>query len=475
MVEQEPHVLQPDSAGEFDRVVLPVVVEAFVAVNRSDFRGGDGYTIQASRYIDECSHRLIGLPTDRVINIDFINVDFVNPACQTLEVTTFVGAAEAARLLGVTKPTLYAYVSRGMLERRTAVDGRTSLYARDQIERLADRGRTREATDRPSIDTQVTSAITELRDEGLRYRGHDVAELARSSSFEQVADLLWSGALPAEVVVWPADRTIGGRIVAATLAAEVAQPISRLVLAAAILDDAHTADHPATAGKKLLALVPSILAGALPDDDATVESTLAARLAAVWHIEPAPELVVAVNRALILLADHELATSTLAVRVAASVRSSTYAAVGAGLSTVRGPYHGGASSEVAGLLARASETDAATVIASRLASGLRLPGFGHTVYRNEDPRLDALLEAVAAIPAVPARHATVRAVQHIGTETVGRHPNIDFGLGALIHVAELPIDVPIFAVARIAGWVAHDAEERTERPVRYRGLARPRA
>lgn len=174
-----------------------------------------------------------------------------------------------------------------------------------------------------------------------------------------------------------------------------------------------------------------------------------------------------------LLADHELATSTLAVRVAASVRSSSYAAVMAGLATMRGPFHGGASSEVAALLAEAAATEAATTVANRLASGSRLPGFGHSVYRNGDPRLDALLETVATIVAPHERHSIVKSVRRIGVEALGRHANIDFGLGALIHVSGLPHDIPIFAVARLAGWIAHDAEERTERPVRYRGLAKP--
>ncbi|HUF98059.1 MAG TPA: citrate/2-methylcitrate synthase [Ilumatobacter sp.] len=380
--------------------------------------------------------------------------------------TTYIGAREAARLLGVTKPTLYAYVSRGMLDRRTAVDGRTSLYAREQVLQLAGRGRAKETTDRPSIDTQVTSSITELRDEGLRYRGHDVSELARTCSFEQVAELLWSGELPGNPVRWSVDRHTETRVLTAVAGTDVRQPLSRLIVAAAVLDDERPADDPITAGQTLLGVAPSLLGG-------DRRGSLAQRLASAWHRSPSPELVRAIDCALVLLADHELATSTLAVRVAASVRSSTYASVNAGLATVRGPYHGGASSAAAALLAEAEATDAATAVANRLATGARLPGFGHSVYRNEDPRLAPLLEAVVAIGAPAHRHAGVRAVQQVGVEILGRHANIDFGLGALIHVAQLPIDMPVFAVARIAGWVAHDAEERTERPVRYRGLARP--
>jgi len=121
-------------------------------------------------------------------------------------VTTYVGATEAARMLGVAKPTLYAYVSRGMLRRETAVDGRTSLYAREDVERLAARGRRRQAPERPTIDVQVSSAITHLHDERVTYRGHDVADLATSCSYEQIAELLLTGVLPPSSEPWAVDR-----------------------------------------------------------------------------------------------------------------------------------------------------------------------------------------------------------------------------------------------------------------------------
>ena len=119
---------------------------------------------------------------------------------------TYVGAAEAARVLGVERATLYAYVSRG--RRRagaTAVDGRTSLYALDELEALAQRARRpAPAADRPTIDVQIVSGITVLDEAGPSYRGHDVAALARSASFEHVAELLWTGQLPTQPVTWPA-------------------------------------------------------------------------------------------------------------------------------------------------------------------------------------------------------------------------------------------------------------------------------
>src|SRR6188474_2905535 len=91
----------------------------------------------------------------------------------------YVGAAEASRQLGVRKETLYAYVSRGLIDRRVAVDGRTSLYAVDDVEALAGRVRRREPEPRPSLDVQIATAVTTLDESGVRYRGWDVAELSR--------------------------------------------------------------------------------------------------------------------------------------------------------------------------------------------------------------------------------------------------------------------------------------------------------
>src|SRR5215203_3929557 len=109
-------------------------------------------------------------------------------SCGSMSVMTrFVGAGEAARLLGVQRATLYAYVSRGLIERRVAVDGRTSLYAVDDVESLARRARTRESAPRPSLDVQIATAITVLDESGVTYFGHDVAELARTATFERVA------------------------------------------------------------------------------------------------------------------------------------------------------------------------------------------------------------------------------------------------------------------------------------------------
>jgi citrate synthase len=377
--------------------------------------------------------------------------------------TTYVSANEAARMLGVSKPTLYAYVSRGIVGRSTAADGRTSLYAREEIQRLAGRARGRRESAPATIDVQISSAITELQDERLTYRGRDAVAIARKHSFEQAAELLWTGTLGDAAITWPVDRAALSRCRDVCTAAGSDNAIASLTLAATTLaNGAHDEDAPAAA-RRLLAIAPSLLGGPITGDVAT-------RLTTAYRRRASPALVAAVSRALVLLADHELATSTLAVRVACSVRAGPYAAIAAGLCVVGGPLHGAASAEAADLLEDASGDDARTAVDRVLSTGRRLPGFGHSVYRNGDPRLAPLLEAVRALPDPDRRMQLVEDVLVEAGRRIGQLPNVDLGLGALTFVAGLPRDASLFAVARIAGWAAHYDEERGERPVRYRGI-----
>lgn len=380
---------------------------------------------------------------------------------------TMIGATEAARLLGVTKPTLYAYVSRGLIERRTAVDGRRSLYPRDQVEALADRGRDRAPAERPSIDVQITSGITQLDDEHLRYRGCEVRELV-GAGYEAVATLLWSGALPAGPVTWPVARDDLERCLAVVRAAS-ATALGALSLAAAALATPTTSVVPsgADAARRLAAVAPTVLGGPR-------RGTVAERLTRAHVTRPTDELVAAVDTVLVVLADHELASSTLAVRVAASVRSDPFAALQAGLAVVAGPLHGGASATAAELIDRARSAGATQVVADLLDRGERLPGFGHSVYRRGDPRVAPLLDAVRAIPGAGRVADVTDAVIAEAGRRIAHLPNVDLALGSLLVAGGLPRDAPLFAVARLAGWGAHYDEELAERPVRFRGLTRLR-
>jgi citrate synthase len=170
----------------------------------------------------------------------------------------------------------------------------------------------------------------------------------------------------------------------------------------------------------------------------------------------------ALRAALVLLADHELAASTFAARVAASVRADPYAVVATGLGAVGGALHGGASLGVEAMLAAAAgPEDVPRVVGSLLRRGERIPGFGHFVYRAGDPRAAFLLREIRArapgSPRLAVADALVREVVGRGLPT----PNIDFALAVLASVAGLVAGAAeaAFAVARTAGWLGHALEE----------------
>jgi citrate synthase len=227
-------------------------------------------------------------------------------------------------------------------------------------------------------------------------------------------------------------------------------------------DDATSAVPVA---RRLLALAPSLEGGPLG-------GAIAERLAVAWTTgRSSAPLVGAIERALTMLADHELATSALAVRIACSVRPDPAAAIAAGLVTLSGRLHGSTAAEVVGLLEDATTIGAGPAIRHRVQSGQGLPGFGHSVYRNGDPRFRPLMSSVWATTDDERRIRSVETVLAASGATIEQLPNIDFALGSLLVLAELPPDAPLFAIARIAGLAAHHDEELVERPLRFRGLS----
>ncbi|MFD1547843.1 citrate synthase [Nonomuraea guangzhouensis] len=215
----------------------------------------------------------------------------------------------------------------------------------------------------------------------------------------------------------------------------------------------------AATGRRLI----SGLVDALPALSTPGGESIAERL---WsRLSPrsaSPPLLAALRAALVLLADHELAASTLAARVAASARADPYAVVLTGLGVLGGPLHGGACYAAERLLTEVNEPGQATrVIAERVRRGERIPGFGHSVYKNGDARGSFLLDLVAEAAPDHERVAVARAV--LAEVRRRRLPdrNVDFALATLVGVAGM---VPgsgeaIFAVARVAGWLAHAMEE----------------
>ncbi|UBU10501.1 citrate synthase [Nonomuraea gerenzanensis] len=415
----------------------------------------------------------------------------------------WIDAATAAERLGVKPATLYAYVSRGVLRRRHGEDGRRSLFSAEEIERLARRGRPRSQP--PEL--VIESGVTALGVDRPYYRGIDVLTLAGTAPFETVAEWLWTG----DPAVWRphadrsrkpgpaahadrsgeadaaahADRSGAARRAGragepwrcepdeALQAAITAQhalpddllPLDRLQVITTVLGASDTLRHHldpasvAATGRRLIAG----LVDALPPLTDPRGDSIAERLWCRLCPHPAtPPLLTAMEAALVLLADHELAASTLAARVAASAKADPYAVVLTGLGVLGGPLHGGASYGAERLLAEIAEPrHAPRVIAERVRRGERIPGFGHSVYKNGDGRGAALLGLVKQ--AAP-EHGRIAAGEAVLAEMRRRRlpdRNIDFALATLSAVSGM---VPgageaIFAVARVVGWLAHAMEE----------------
>ncbi|GIF46763.1 citrate synthase [Asanoa ferruginea] len=388
------------------------------------------------------------------------------------QLTGWLTAAEAAERLGVKPATLYAYVSRGVLARRRAPEGQ-SLFDPAEVERLARRGRPRRATG--SSEVVIESRITSLGADRPFYRGHDALDLAAGASFEEVAEGLWTGEFTPGERDWRAGETglAVGRAAGAALPGNVLllDRIQAIVPALAVTDPLRGNLDPAAVVDVGRALIAGIV-DCLPERGAATGTGIAARLAARLGAEM--PFIDGVRAALVLLADHELAASTLAARVAASVRADPYAVVTAGLATVSGALHGGASLGAEALLdAVADPAEAGDVIGLRLRRGERIPGFGHTVYKSGDGRAGVLLDRVrAAAPDHPVL-LTAQALLDAARRRKLPEPNIDFALATLTKTAGLPTGAgeAIFAVARIAGWLAHAMEEYERRtPLRLRAV-----
>jgi citrate synthase len=392
-------------------------------------------------------------------------------------------ADQVATRLGVQRATVYAYVSRGLLHRRVGDDGRTSWFDPDEVDELARRGRPRTRTERAgSVDVVLASGMTRIADGRLRYRGHDVAGLAGTVPFEAVAELLWTGTMPeADRPGWPVPTRALAMARAATAplpdTSPVAARLAVAVAAVAAADEARGDLRPDTVRRKARTMLTVFARTPLPvgapldeADEQPVARHLWPRLSGQ---RPTTARVRALDAALVLLADHELATSTLAARVAASTRANPFACVLAAIGAVSGPLHGRAAIGTHRVLAEAHATgNPSGAVDGALESGESIPGFGHHLYEGGDPRAALLLSQVDTIATAPVRR-TIEQVRRIAVDATGAEPNVDFALGAFALAGSMPFGATegIFTIGRTAGWVGHVLEEYDERPLRYRPRA----
>ncbi|MFF1452775.1 citrate synthase [Streptomyces sp. NPDC058274] len=384
---------------------------------------------------------------------------------------------ETAELLGVKPETVYAYVSRGQLSSQRDPGGRGSTFDAAEVEAVARRNkRDPSGSSAAGGELSVRTRITLIDTDRYYFRGVDATELAARHSYEEIAEWLWTGHLrpgitftAPEASVTVARRAVDAlpehssptdRLRVAAIAAAAADPLRFDLSESAVLGTART-------------LIPTLVA-ALPPlrYDHRDEGPLPRRLwGRLTGRVPDEASLRALDTALGLLVDHDLAASTLAVRVAASARAHAYAAVSAGLGVLEGPLHGAASGLAHRLLLDVLDRGTAVpVIADELRAGRRIPGLGHRLYLGEDPRARALFALLEDVPhAAPALAAAQDIVATTARHTP-LHANVDLALAVLTVASGMPATAgeTVFAVARTAGWIAHTLEEYGERPLRMR-------
>ncbi len=381
----------------------------------------------------------------------------------------YLNSTEATALLGVSRATLYAYVSRGLLHAHAADTPRESRYLREEVEQLArQRGQGRKPREVAQAALNwglpvLESSITLIEQGRLYYRGEDAVDWARSHTLEEAAALLWQ---------YPADAAFAAHAVEAAPVLAVlqqrmpGQPCENtlLTLFTVASDDAATAawqqspERLAAGCGALLRLLAACLLGTAPD-----KAPIHLQCAQAWALDTQGADLV--RMALVLCADHELNASGFTARCVASTGASLRAAVVGGLAALTGGRHGGTTARVEALWDELGEAQAPARLRQRLARGETLPGFGHHLYPEGDVRAALLLEMLPRQGPAAALAAEVMAL-------TGLAPSVDFALVALRRHLQLPTGSAfgLFALGRCAGWLAQALEQRATRQI-----IRPRA
>lgn len=372
---------------------------------------------------------------------------------------TWMTLDEARDALGVRPQTIYAYVSRGRIGvSPDPEDSRRSLYRAEDVKALLRRketGRTREtlaATTLFGAEPSLPTSISAFSGGRPFYRGVDVVELAATATLEDAARLLWNVEQPPR---FPSPPAMKGPAMTLALQAVSALPAGRARAFTELA--ALTATGHSTRGRvaRVLAEEAAALVGRLArafgasDEDAR---PLHERLARGWGQSRA--VAALLRKTLVLAADHEITSSAFSARITASTGASLPACLLAGLTTFSGPLHGDASGRVRALFDEVERDGADAVVHRHLSSATPIPGFGHHLYPDGDPRAASLLADFKP----PA--AIARLIERVVALT-GLPPSMDVALAALAARHRLPRDAAfaLFAIARSVGLLAHSMEQ----------------
>ncbi len=336
----------------------------------------------------------------------------------------------------------------------------------------------------------IVAAATQLSDvqgtEGvLTYRGYDINDLATHSTFEETVDLLWYGVLPTRELLekltrkFAAARPLPDSVLGAMrLFPKKATPMDvlRTVVSQLGLYDPEETDNSVSANVRksirLTAQMPTVVAawhnlskGREPVPPKTDLSHAANFLYMLEGKEPSREAARILDIALILHMDHGLNASTFVARSIASTESDMYSAISGALGALKGPLHGGANEAVMRMLLQIGDVSGVEpFVKDALASHRKISGFGHRIYKTNDPRA-LQLRRIAGELADHAGNSRWYEMSEKMREIVWRerqlYVNVDFYSASVYYTLGIPIELftPIFAVSRVAGWTAHVMEQ----------------
>jgi citrate synthase len=397
--------------------------------------------------------------------------------------SAYVSRAEAVRILDIKPQTLYAYVSRGLIRSVRESGRRASLYSREDIKKVLARSQARAGHGAVAAGAMrwgepiIPTAITGISGEGPRYRNRLATELARSgSSFEAVAELLWTGVWHDEPAGWalaplPAEIPRLAATLPTNLAATQLVEIFAMFTLTLGMSRGSTAErmrngNPLDAARQVI----QTLAGCMGYLSARQRfarvrnhERISSVLARALGVAPDAQNIIALEAILVLLADHELTPSTFAARVAASSGATLHACLGAALCSNSGVQAAQLYDRVESMLrGAASAAELARRISVLQGGGLPPPGFNHPLYPRGDPRADFLLAMSRRWPRPPKALAALHAFLDAEAPRRNLLPRVELGVVALALAMRLPAYSAgaLFSISRCAGWVAHVMEQR---------------